>query len=64
MSERGALRPHVPEPTGRPWHPTDFSYLHVSPAGVVRAGRGSTDEGRAVGHFDEIARVRPSSTRT
>jgi 2-oxoisovalerate dehydrogenase E1 component alpha subunit len=26
----------VPEPTGRPGHETDFSYLHVSPAGQVR----------------------------
>ena len=32
----GPLRLHVPEPTGRPGHPTDFSYLHVSPAGAVR----------------------------
>jgi 2-oxoisovalerate dehydrogenase E1 component alpha subunit len=30
------LRLHVPEPTGRPGHPTDFSYLHVSRAGEVR----------------------------
>ena len=30
------LRLHVPEPTGRPGHPTDFSYLRVSPAGAVR----------------------------
>ncbi|MDO8419121.1 MAG: 3-methyl-2-oxobutanoate dehydrogenase (2-methylpropanoyl-transferring) subunit alpha [Rubrivivax sp.] len=30
------LRLHVPEPTGRPGHATDFSYLHLSPAGVVR----------------------------
>jgi 2-oxoisovalerate dehydrogenase E1 component alpha subunit len=30
------LRLHVPEPTGRPGHPTDFSYLHLSPAGAVR----------------------------
>jgi 2-oxoisovalerate dehydrogenase E1 component alpha subunit len=36
MSERRALRLHVPEPTGRPGHPTDFSYLHLSPAGAVR----------------------------
>ena len=27
---------HVPEPTGRPGHDTDFSYLHLSPAGAVR----------------------------
>lgn len=27
---------HVPEPTGRPGHDTDFSYLHLSPPGEVR----------------------------
>jgi 2-oxoisovalerate dehydrogenase E1 component alpha subunit len=32
----GALHLHVPEPSGRPGHPTDFSYLHLSPAGEVR----------------------------
>jgi len=30
------LRLHVPEPTGRPGHGTDFSYLHLSNAGDVR----------------------------
>jgi len=35
MSQR-PLRLHVPEPTGRPGHETDFSYLHLSPAGEVR----------------------------
>ncbi|MEW5780867.1 MAG: 3-methyl-2-oxobutanoate dehydrogenase (2-methylpropanoyl-transferring) subunit alpha [Pseudomonadota bacterium] len=30
------LRLYVPEPTGRPGRHTDFSYLHVSPAGSVR----------------------------
>jgi 2-oxoisovalerate dehydrogenase E1 component alpha subunit len=30
-----ALRLHVPEPTGRPGQPTDFSYLRVSAAGEV-----------------------------
>ena len=30
------LRLHVPEPTGRPGQHTDFSYLHLSPAGAVR----------------------------
>jgi 2-oxoisovalerate dehydrogenase E1 component alpha subunit len=30
------LRLHVPEPTGRPGQETDFSYLHLSPAGTVR----------------------------
>jgi len=36
MSQPPALRLHVPEPSGRPGHTTDFSYLHVSPAGAVR----------------------------
>ena len=31
-----ALRLHVPEPTGRPGHETDFSYLHLAPAGHAR----------------------------
>jgi 2-oxoisovalerate dehydrogenase E1 component alpha subunit len=30
------LRLHVPEPSGRPGKGTDFSYLHLSPAGAVR----------------------------
>ncbi|MGE0800157.1 MAG: 3-methyl-2-oxobutanoate dehydrogenase (2-methylpropanoyl-transferring) subunit alpha [Lautropia sp.] len=30
------LRLHVPEPSGRPGHDTDFSYLHLSRAGAVR----------------------------
>jgi 2-oxoisovalerate dehydrogenase E1 component alpha subunit len=36
MSLRKPLRLHVPEPTGRPGHDTDFSYLHLSRAGEVR----------------------------
>jgi 2-oxoisovalerate dehydrogenase E1 component alpha subunit len=36
MSPQSALRLHVPEPSGRPGCATDFSYLHLSPAGVVR----------------------------
>ncbi|MGE0311223.1 MAG: 3-methyl-2-oxobutanoate dehydrogenase (2-methylpropanoyl-transferring) subunit alpha [Lautropia sp.] len=32
----GPLRLHVPEPSGRPGRETDFSYLHVSPAGAAR----------------------------
>ena len=30
------LHLHVPEPSGRPGHETDFSFLHVSPAGAAR----------------------------
>jgi len=36
MSSPQPLRLHVPEPTGRPGRETDFSYLHLSPAGAVR----------------------------
>ena len=36
MNQNQPLRLHVPEPTGRPGHHTDFSYLHLSPAGAVR----------------------------
>jgi 2-oxoisovalerate dehydrogenase E1 component alpha subunit len=36
MSQYPPLRLHVPEPPGRPGHETDFSYLNISPAGVVR----------------------------
>jgi len=36
MSEHERLRLHVPEPTGRPGCETDFSYLHLSPAGEAR----------------------------
>jgi 2-oxoisovalerate dehydrogenase E1 component alpha subunit len=36
MSDKTALRLHVPEPSGRPGCETDFSYLHLSPAGTVR----------------------------
>lgn len=37
MNERAKpLRLHVPEPTGRPGHPTDFSYLRLAPAGEAR----------------------------
>lgn len=36
MSQQPGLRLHVPEPSGRPGSPTDFSYLHLSAAGAVR----------------------------
>ena len=36
MNPLPALQLHVPEPTGRPGHKTDFSYLRVSPPGAVR----------------------------
>jgi 2-oxoisovalerate dehydrogenase E1 component alpha subunit len=40
------LRLHVPEPSGRPGHATDFSFLHASPAGAVRRPPVATS------HFD------------
>ena len=37
MGHQGeALRLHVPEPSGRPGHGTDFSYLRLAPAGQAR----------------------------
>ncbi|MDB5731467.1 MAG: hypothetical protein JWQ03_1362, partial [Variovorax sp.] len=36
MGQGEAFHLHVPEPTGRPGHETDFSYLHLSGAGEVR----------------------------
>ena len=36
MDRQSPLRLHVPEPTGRPGQVTDFSYLHLSPAGAIR----------------------------
>ena len=35
MPNPASLRLHVPEPTGRPGHDTDFSYLPISRAGEV-----------------------------
>ncbi|MDB5715228.1 MAG: 3-methyl-2-oxobutanoate dehydrogenase (2-methylpropanoyl-transferring) subunit alpha [Sphingomonadales bacterium] len=43
MTEHDRLSLHVPEPTGRPGCATDFSYLHVSPAGEVRRPPVDTD---------------------
>ncbi len=39
MTPSPVLRLHVPEPSGRPGRETDFSYLHLSPAGAVRRPR-------------------------
>ncbi len=36
MNQNQTLHLHVPEPSARPGHETDFSYLHLSPAGAVR----------------------------
>lgn len=36
MNSNTPLRLHVPEPSGRPGHATDFSYLRLAPAGAVR----------------------------
>ncbi len=36
MKPAQPLRLHVPEPSARPGHETNFSYLHLSPAGAAR----------------------------
>ncbi|HEY9459648.1 MAG TPA: 3-methyl-2-oxobutanoate dehydrogenase (2-methylpropanoyl-transferring) subunit alpha [Paralcaligenes sp.] len=36
MNKPVSLRLHVPEPTARPGQETDFSYLHLAPAGQAR----------------------------
>lgn len=36
MSLQAPLALYVPEPTGRPGHPSDFSYLRLAPAGQAR----------------------------
>src|SRR3546814_3045202 len=36
MRQALPLRLHVPEPSARPGHATDFSYLRLAPAGSVR----------------------------
>ena len=36
MTRFAPLRLHVPEPSGRPGRETDFSYLHLSPAGTAQ----------------------------
>lgn len=39
MNEYAPLRLHVPEPSGRPGCKTDFSYLRLTDAGLVRKPR-------------------------
>src|SRR5690606_1844595 len=36
MRQNPPLRLHVPEPSGRPGHATEFSYLRLAPAGAAR----------------------------
>ncbi|MBK7260685.1 MAG: 3-methyl-2-oxobutanoate dehydrogenase (2-methylpropanoyl-transferring) subunit alpha [Rubrivivax sp.] len=36
IPQQARLHLHVPEPSGRPGHETDFAYLHVAAAGAVR----------------------------
>ena len=36
MTSHEPLRLHVPEPSARPGFETNFSYLHLSPAGAAR----------------------------
>ena len=57
MSEYPPLRLHVPEPTGRPGRKTDFSYLHVSPAGAVRRPAVDTRPSETGDVADALVRV-------
>jgi 2-oxoisovalerate dehydrogenase E1 component alpha subunit len=36
MKQQAPLRLHVPEPSARPGHETNFSYLHLAPAGAAK----------------------------
>jgi 2-oxoisovalerate dehydrogenase E1 component alpha subunit len=36
MKSHQPLRLHVPEPSARPGHETNFAYLHLAPAGAAR----------------------------
>ncbi|WP_418316288.1 3-methyl-2-oxobutanoate dehydrogenase (2-methylpropanoyl-transferring) subunit alpha [Piscinibacter sakaiensis] len=53
----GPLRLHVPEPTGRPGHPTDFSYLRVAAAGKVRRPPVDTVPGKTIDLAYTLVRV-------
>ena len=57
MSQYSPLRLHVPEPHGRPGHETDFSYLHVSPAGAVRCPPVDTPPSETGDIVDSLVRV-------
>ena len=51
------LRLHVPEPTGRPGHETDFSYLRLAPAGAARKPALDTSPGDTADLAASLVRV-------
>jgi len=57
MSPYPPLQLHVPEPTGRPGRETDFSYLHLSPAGAVRRPAVDTRPSETGDVADALVRV-------
>lgn len=57
MNPCPALRLHVPEPTGRPGCKTDFSFLHLSPAGAVRRPPIDTAASDTADLADHLVRV-------
>ncbi|MGH8801707.1 MAG: 3-methyl-2-oxobutanoate dehydrogenase (2-methylpropanoyl-transferring) subunit alpha, partial [Casimicrobiaceae bacterium] len=52
-----ALRLHVPEPSGRPGHHTDFTYLRISPAGAVARPPIDVAPGETAGIAHALVRV-------
>lgn len=57
MTNTPPLRLHVPEPSGRPGHATDFSYLRLAPAGVVRKPAIDTTAAETVDLANTLIRV-------
>ena len=57
MTQHESLRLHVPEPTARPGQHTDFSYLHVTPAGALRRPAVDTSPADTADLTDGLIRV-------
>lgn len=57
MIPRKPLRLHVPEPSGRPGHGTDFSYLRLAPAGAARRPPVDVRPGETAELADTLVRV-------
>lgn len=57
MTQTPPLRLHVPEPSGRPGHATDFSYLRLAPAGAVRKPEVNTTAADTVDLASTLIRV-------
>jgi len=57
MKKRQPLRLHVPEPSARPGQHTDFSYLHLTPAGEARKPPIDTTPAQTADLADSLVRV-------